>query len=314
MKHPLVRVARHLMATRFEIALHGRDRHYLQSAGETVLDEIARIEAQLSFYRSDSDIAEINRSAHLEPVPVDGVLFALLSRAKHLGQATQGAFDITIGPLLQAWGMTGEGGSIPDPVKAAAEKQNCGWHNLLLDADTQTVAFARPGMSINLGAVGKGFAVARGTEILQELEVPGALLHGGTSSIAAVGKDPQGGSWQVSLRNPYDDTAPLSTLQLCSNTLSTSGVHNRYFTAGERRLAHILDPRTGEPVESAVISAVVCGDAADGDALSTALLVLGEEGLPLVRSLGADWAMVALPVEGGLEVLTSGHLPGIPSI
>ena len=275
------------MATRFEIALHGDNPNALRGAGEEALDEIERLEAQLSLYRPGSEVARLNREAHLRPVRVTPALFALLARARDLSAETSGAFDITIAPLVRCWGFMNGTGAMPDMAQVEAARAQVGMHLVELDADNLTVRFAREGVMIDLGAIGKGYAVERSAEILREAGVTSALIHGGTSTVCAVGQPPGDHRWKVAITSPENNagTPPLAVVELENESLSVSAVWGRSFRIGEKVYGHIIDQRTGAPAEGAFLTAVAWPSATEGDALSTALLTAPElmEGLAAAR-------------------------------
>ncbi|MBI3878306.1 MAG: FAD:protein FMN transferase [Verrucomicrobia bacterium] len=185
-----VAVARHAMATRFEIVLHGDDATRLRAAGEEALNEIERLEAQLSFFKPTSEISRLNTHAASAPVRVEPVLFRLLQHALRLSRETGGAFDITVAPLMRAWGFIKSSGQLPDP-QALEEARKCtGWRLVELDEREFTVRFARPGVKLDLGAIGKGYALERAADILRDDGITSALLHGGTSTVYALGSPP----------------------------------------------------------------------------------------------------------------------------
>ncbi|MBE7498803.1 MAG: FAD:protein FMN transferase [Verrucomicrobiales bacterium] len=306
---PTVRLARHAMNTRFEVLLHGASEPALRAAGEEALDEIGRIEAQLSIFRPDSEMARVNRHAAEGPVRVSPPVFQLLERAQSLSRQTGGAFDPTVGPLVRAWGFLGGSGAWPDPARLAEARARVGMEHVELDAARFSVRFARPGMMLDLGAIGKGYALDVAVECLREAGVTCALLHGGTSSVQGLGVPPDGQPWKVALGPPAaagdtataDDTAGevLAEFVLTDASLGVSAVAGKAFRQGDREWGHVLDPRTGEPVQGALMAAVVLPEATATDALSTALLVLGAEGL---EKLGASHpnleGLVVLPELG----------------
>jgi FAD:protein FMN transferase len=300
---PLVRLATRAMNTRFELVLWGRDKAYLTAVGEEALREIEALNQQLSFYRDDSDIRELNVAAAHRPIAVEPRLFRLLKRAKTLHSVTSGAFDITIGPLLQAWGFTGDGGRVPTDEELAAARERCGIDLVELDPEPQTVRYLREGVLIDLGAFGKGYAIERACNILREAELGGALLHGGTSTVQALGTQPDGQPWRIALQHPTDPEQHLATVELQDQALSVSAGHGKTFTHDGREYGHVLDPRTGEPVQGALLAAVRTSSAADSDALSTALLVLGSKGLALIAAYDQRAAaLVAVDGEDGLRI------------
>ena len=296
------------MATFFEVALWGRDEEYLRSAAEEALDEVHRCERQLSFYDSGSDIREINVLGAERPVAVDPRVFRLLERSKELSEESGGAFDITIAPLLKTWGFQGGSGSMASEAEMEAARGLVGMRFIELNAEDFTVSLARPGVQIDLGAIGKGYAIERAAEIIRDAEIPGGLIHGGTSTVQAIGSRPDGSPWPVAIQMPDDSEGLLSVIPLADAALSVSAVHGKYFTEGDRRYGHVLDPRTGRPGMNALLAAVVCASATDSDALSTALLIRGAEYLAdLSARPGTSGALTAGEgAAGTLEIKTYG--------
>jgi thiamine biosynthesis lipoprotein len=197
-----VTLARHAMATRFELVLHGDSATSLRAAGEEALDEIDRLENQLSLYRPGSEIAQLNAHAAREPVRVTPTLFALLQHAQRLHAESGGAFDITIAPLVRCWGFMGGTGKMPAAEEIADARARIGMQHLELDAQNYTVRFARDGVMLDLGAIGKGYAVGQAAEILRETGVTSALIHGGTSTVYAIGHPPEAEFWKIAIEKP----------------------------------------------------------------------------------------------------------------
>jgi FAD:protein FMN transferase len=297
---PRVLLACSAMATRFELVLHGDDPARLRAAGEQALEEIRRIEARLSFFRPTSDIGRVNAGAAAGPVPVGGETFALLRHAKELAQETNGAFDVTIAPLMRYWGFRGEPAPRGDPQELDAVRSHVGMHLVELNDADCTVRFRRPGVQIDLGAVGKGHAVDEGTRSLLEAGVENALLHGGTSSVRGIGRAPDGEEWKVAIDYPGDPRGehhPLAIATLRDRSLSVSAGWGRTATDGTRSYGHVLDPRSGAPAEGAQLAAVVTESAMDADALSTALLTLGFNGHTVLTSRRRDLAVLVVASE-----------------
>lgn len=275
------------MRTRFEIVLADElDPADLRAAGEEAFDEIERVEAQLSAYRNDSELARINAEASKRPVRVEARLFRLLERAVELSAATDGTFDMTVGPLLRIWNLQGGGGeaAVPDVDTIHESRATVGMREMLvLDRENSTVRFAKAGVRLDPGAIGKGYALERAAKLLRESGIKNALLHGGTSSVVAIGAAPGENGWKIAVRHPErkDELLAEATLR-DGQSLSVSGVHGKSFETDGKRYGHVIDPRTGWPVENALLSAVVCESAADSDALSTGLLVLGTAGLDAI--------------------------------
>lgn len=274
------------MACRFELVLQGEDEPWLRAAGEEALREIERLEAQLSIFRGDSDVSRINAHAARRAVPVEPRLFRLLQRAQRLHVQTDGAFDLTIAPLMQAWGFYRDGGHLPHPEELAEAKERTGLHLVELDEANRTVRFTREGVRLDFGAIGKGFAVDEAVLSLREAGVKRAFLHGGTSTMYGLGRPFDEQSWKVVIPHPENDDEAVGVVALADESLSVSAVWGKAFEADGETLGHVLDPRLGRPVRGAVLAAAAGESATEADAVSTALLVIGRP-IPLthIRSL-----------------------------
>ena len=286
---PAVRLAREAMNTRFEIALHGANPVALRAAGEEALDEIERLEERLSLFRPASEIAHLNARAAQEPIRVTPGTLALLQHARRLHSETGGAFDPTIAPLLDCWGLLGGSGRLPTPEEIAAARACVGMDLVELNEKHRTVRFLRDGVRLDLGAIGKGYAIDRAVEILREAGVTSGLVHGGTSTIFALGSPPGAEAWPVAIDGPPTPPGqprqPLAIVRLRDESLSVSAVWGKSFTVGGRTYGHVLDPRSGWPASDAVLAAVVLPSGAESDAFSTALLTLGPGGHARIAAL-----------------------------
>jgi len=268
------------MATRFEIVLWGDDPARLRAAGEEALAEVRRIERQLSRFLPDSDVARVNAAAGRRPVRVDPRVARLLAEGLALSRKTEGAFDMTVGPLVRLWREAGERGVPPAPDEIARARGLAGSDGLEVEA--AVVHLRRPGMLLDLGAFGKGHALDVAYEVLEEAGVSSAILHGGTSSVRVLGVPEGGGTWRIGWRIPTEQVPRAVDLRP-GTALGVSAPHGRMRFVAGRPVGHVIDPRSGQPV-AAALSARVSGPAAAAcDALSTALLVLGEAGTSLLR-------------------------------
>jgi thiamine biosynthesis lipoprotein len=285
-----IAVARNAMATRFEIVLHGENAATLRAAGEEALDEIDRVEGQLSLYRPTSEVAHVNGRAAKNPVRVTPALLQLLQEAQRLSRETGGAFDITIAPLVRCWGFMGGMGRLPQPEEVAEARAKIGMSLVELNLEDSTVKFGREGVMLDLGAIGKGFALERAAGLLREAGVTSALLNAGTSTVYAVGHPPGQEHWKIAVEPPPGSVkgqrpSLLATVPLRDEALSVSAVWGRSFQADGKTFGHVLDPRSGMPVKGGLLSAVSLPSAMETDALSTALLVLGEAGLEMLARI-----------------------------
>jgi thiamine biosynthesis lipoprotein len=291
------------MATRFEIVMHGDDPNRLRAAAEEAFEEIERLEAQLSLFRPTSEIANINARAAHEAVRVSAETFRLLEHAATFSAETGGAFDITIAPLMRAWGFVNGSGSLPDPAQLAEARACVGMNLVHLDASSHSVRFARPGVMLDLGAIGKGYAVERASELLREAGITSALIHGGTSTACAIGHPPNETSWKIAIEypraSPNDSPPLLANIELRDESLSMSAWWGKSFEANGRTYGHVIDPRTGEPSNNAQLAVVVTKSATETDALSTALLTLGASGVDQITSLRRDSRAIVVANESG---------------
>jgi len=274
---------RRAMACEFEVQLAaGRHDGSTEQVLEA-LDLVEALEAQLTIYRADSEVLRINRTAANGPVSVEPRLFALLQMAQRLHRETDGAFDITIGPLSDVWGFSRRAGRLPSDEEIASALENVGMDNVSLDAANHQVAFRRAGISLHLNCIGKGYALDRIAELLDSPGEPdGAgvgdyLLHGGRSSVLARGNCPGSNrpGWSIGVPHPLRPGERLAEIDLVDQALGTSGSGTQFFEHAGRRYGHLLDPRTGWPAEGIYSATVVAPTAAEADALSTALYVMG---------------------------------------
>lgn len=265
-----VRLALAAMATRFEIVLGGDDVVRLCSIGEAALREIADCEQVISPFLPHSMIARVNREACERAVRVDGMTFDLLQQCASLWQQSGGAFDITVGPLLRALGRRGRPAA--DAAGLAAARAAVSMQHVQLDAERQTVRLLRPGMALDLGAIGKGFALDLAGAVLREHGVESALLHGGTSSVLAIGAPAGLCAWRIGI-GPWP-RQPVASLRDGALSVSAPGAGGAAGGTGE---VHVFDPRTGTVARGGLAAAaVLMPSATAADAWSTALCVLGE--------------------------------------
>jgi thiamine biosynthesis lipoprotein len=257
---------------------------------------VNRLEQQLTIFRESSEISFINRRAAEASAPVEDSLFNLLLLCLRLYQETGGAFDITSGPLSRCWGFLRRQGRIPTPDEIEKAKELVGCDNLLFDRESRAIRFARPGVEINLGSIGKGYALDRIAVIMRERSRM-ALLSAGSSSIRAIGGGKNG--WTVGVRHPRNMERRLAIVRLRDAALSTSGAEEQFFEYGGKRYGHIIDPRSGMPADRVESVSVIARSAALTDALATAFYVGGPE---LAESYcQAHPGVLALMLESGAE-------------
>ena len=271
----LLRFGRRAMATTFEVIVPFGS-PAAQELANASLDLIDDLEAQLTVYRDDSEVSRLNQHAFQQPLPVESGLFGLLTLAQQLSDATGGAFDITVGALIKAWGFYRRAGRVPSPDEIQSVRRKIGSRYLSLDEKEQTASFLRQGLEINLGSIGKGYALDCVVTELRRCSVPATLVHAGHSSVFALGSEP--GStrgWTVGLLDPEDTQKRLAILRLHERGLGTSAATYQHLEYQGRKLPHLLDPRTCWPAEGMLMASVTAPTAALADALATAFFILG---------------------------------------
>jgi thiamine biosynthesis lipoprotein len=268
-----LRVHRRAMACRFEITMASEDAAWLAPAREA-LDEIDRLEETLSVFRSTSLISRMNRLAARTAVEADAETLDLLERCVELHRATGGAFDITSTPLSRCWGFLFREGCLPSADAIEEARRAVGSEAVRIDRRSGTIRFDRPGIELNLGAIGKGYALDRVARGMRRNGVGHALLSAGRSSLLGIGH--RDGGWEIEIVSPRR-TAPLATVRLRDAALGTSGAGDQFIVVDGTRYGHVIDPRTGWPAAGVLSASVIAPSAAVADALSTAFLVGGVE-------------------------------------
>jgi FAD:protein FMN transferase len=268
-----IRRSQPLLGTFVVVAAYGTDRSHLDSAATAAFDEIRRVDSLLSIHREDSEAAKINRLAYAQPVEVSPEMFHVVETAQRIAVETDGAFDLTIRPIADLWGFIWKEYRLPSEMELAAVLPKVGYRNVTLDKHSRTVAFNRPGVSLDFGGIGKGCAVDRAIEALQKHGVSNALVRAG-GDLRVIGAPPGEDAWSVQIEDPQK-TGQRTTIQLRDAAVSTSGNYENFFIVDGKRYAHVLNPRTGMPVEGIASCSVIAKTSMEADAYATALMVLG---------------------------------------
>ncbi len=263
------------MGAVFSLVLYSDNRSRADAASTAAFEELRRLERMLSNYRSDSGWSEVNREAAARPVQVSPDLFDLLWACRSFSRASEGAFDITVGPLMKLWGFYSGSGRIAGDAEIRATLEHVGYSHVVLDPANRAVRFARVGIELDPGGIGKGYAVDRMIAVLKRNGIERALVSAAGSSIYALGAPPGAGGWQVRIRAPVKSGRDAAGLLLRDEALSTSGRSGKSFRAGGRIFGHILDPRTGYPVRGVLMVAVAAPHALEGEAWTKAFFVNG---------------------------------------
>jgi FAD:protein FMN transferase len=262
-----------IMGTRIYVELWTDDAAKGDSAIEAVMAEMRRIDDLMSHYKPESQLSQINAHAAQGPVQVDPELFDLIKLSTHFSEITEGAFDITYASVGHLYDYPHHVKPTEAQIKAALPAVN--WRNMKFDAEHHTVLFEHQGMRIDLGGIGKGYAVDRGIAILQARGIQHALVTaGGDSRIIG---DRLGRPWVIGIRNPDDKQKVVTRIPLTDAAMSTSGDYERFFDEGGVRYHHIIDPRTGHSASKVRSATIIGPTATETDGMSKTAFVLGPE-------------------------------------
>jgi len=271
-----VRLSTRAMACDFSVFVNPESAGQLRYASDA-LDLLHPLEGLMTVYRDDSEMSRVNQCAFGESVVTERSLFELLLRARILSVETERGFDPTMGPLIAFWRACRARGRIPEQHEIDTCLARTGINRVRFDEQTLGIGFEVQDMELNLGAIGKGFALDRMSQRLTEQGLDDFLCHGGHSSIRAQGSHHGLPGWPIGLRNPLFTEQRLATVLLQDQAMGTSGSNVQYFRLQGRRFGHILDPRSGWPVEEILSCWVFAPTAEQADALSTAFFVIGVE-------------------------------------
>jgi FAD:protein FMN transferase len=274
----LVRIEQHdeAMGSTFSVVLYGSNKDELGRAAEAAFDEAHRVDRLLSNYRPDSEWSEVNRTAGLRPVKLSAELFQLLSDCMKYSRQSDGAFDITVGPLIKVWGFYKGEGALPRPADVTDALTRVGYRHVRLDPTARTIHFDRPGVDLDPGGIGKGYAVDRMVGILKRHRVRIALVSASGSSIYGMGAPPtEPAGWAITIRAPNHPDTSAATVFLKDMSLSTSGSSEKFFWAEGRTYAHIIDPRTGYPAQGTASVSVMAPHTIDSEAWAKPYFING---------------------------------------
>jgi thiamine biosynthesis lipoprotein len=259
------RFAHQAMATTFEVIAQHEDPSYARQAAQAAFDEVDRLESDLSRFLENSDVARINNLPALRPLPLNLDTFECLKISAEMSRETGGAFDVTVGLLVDCWRDEEKKPRTPTPRELQSARAHTGMHLILFDEPTHAIALAASPVRVDLGGIGKGYAVDKMAEMLREWSIDRALIHGGFSSVLALDAPRGTEGWPVTLSHPLDRRRTLARLALERVAVSGSGVEKG---------PHIIDPRCGEPVRGKIAAWSIASDATRADALSTAFMLM----------------------------------------
>jgi len=288
------------MACEYAIEAYGPDAGALPRIVDEAFDEVDRIDRLMSHYKSDSPLSRINREAAQHPVAVEPELFDFIVDAMRYQRDSDGAFDITVGPLMKAWGFFRGEGHMPSDEELSAARHHVGGAHVTLNAMSNSIVFDEPGVELDLGGIAKGYAVDRVVGLLRRRQIAAALVSAGGSTIYGLGAPPGRDGWDVMIQDPIDPRKIALTIRLKDRALSIAGSSEKSFEAGGVTYSHIMDPHTGRPVQGVLSAAVLASSGTAGDALDDAFFVLGPEGSrAYLRQLRGTEVFFFLPAASG---------------
>lgn len=280
---------------------------------EAAFVEIERIDKLMSDYKSDSEISELNRDGFRRAVVVSKSTYEVLQKSVEFSRFSDGAFDITIGPLEDLWRSAAEANSVPTDAELSEARSRVGYDKLLLDADETSVRFAVEGMRVDLGGIAKGYALDKAVEAMQRSGAVGGMVDIG-GDIRCFGMPPKGQNrWQIGLQNPdkakvgFDAGTPLLVLHLTDAAVATSGDYRRVVVIGGKKYSHIINAKTGYSGDELTSVTIISRNATEADALATAVDVMGaEKGLALIETMPETEAILITSAPQYKLIKTSG--------
>lgn len=272
------------MGTVIDQRVYGKN---AEKAVEKVDRELKRLEALLSFFLSSSEVSKLNSFAGISGVELSSETIYILKKAKYFSEMCNGAFDVTIAPLVKKWGIFTEKQRVPSRIEIDNSLSLIGYKEVLIDDNSKIVKLSREGQMVDLGAIAKGYAADRSKEIYMEYGIESAFINIG-GNVLVHGNKPDRSLWKVGLQNPIEIRGKyVAVVMVSDKTVVTSGDYERNFKKGNVKYHHILDPRTGYPANSGLMSTtIITKNSIDADALSTAIFVQGlEEGMELINRI-----------------------------
>jgi thiamine biosynthesis lipoprotein len=298
------------MGTLFKIILYAPDEPTANRAAKAAFERIAALDAIMSDYRSHSELMQLCHQAGEGPVPVSEPLFYVLARAQEVSRLSDGAFDVTVGPVVRLWRRARKTHELPDPAKLAQARALVGYQNIRLDEKARTVTLLKLGMQLDLGGIAKGFAADEGLRVLGQQGIPRALVAAG-GDIAVSSPPPDAEGWSIGIA-PLEDPnqKPSRYLLLRDAAVSTSGDAEQYVEIGGKRYSHIVDPRTGLGLIGRQSVTVVARHGIQADSLTKVVSVLGpERGLAIIDGREGVSALVVRKTDKGTESIASKRFP-----
>jgi thiamine biosynthesis lipoprotein len=298
------------MGTRFKVIVYAPEETAAKRSAKAAFARIAALDAMLSDYRPTSELMQLCRKAGGEPVTVSKELFFVLSRAQEVSRLSDGAFDVTVGPIVHLWRLARRNHQLPDAKELAEARALVGYRNIRLDEKKQTVQLLKAGMRLDLGGIAKGYAADEALRVLEQQGIKRALVAAG-GDIAVSGPPPGARGWKIGIAPLEDaDRDPNRYLLLHDAAASTSGDAEQYVEIDGKRYSHIVDPKTGLGLVGRQSVTVTARRGITADSLTKVVSVLGpEKGLPLIDATPGAAAFAVRKTDRGLQTFQSKRFP-----
>jgi len=299
---PVVHKTKYVMGTVFEIAAYHESPERASKSIDEAFVEIVRLDGVLSNYKPESDLSRLNREGHFHAVKVPADLYTVMEESDKYSRLSEGKYDITVAPLVDMWKAALRGDRVVSQEEQDRLRGCVGYEKIEL-IPPDMVEFHSPCMRIDVGSIGKGYAVDRAVDVLRVNGIKNALVDAGQSSIYGMGAPPGKSAWEVHLRDPSNRVGP--TVMLSENSVSTAE-QTAPSLLGNETAGHIIDPENGKPLETKYAVSIVAKMGTASDALSTTLLLVGpEKGRVIVKKM-ANAAAIWVSTDGETETVTTG--------
>lgn len=304
---------REVMGTFARVVAVAADSNTAKGCIEAAFAEIEKVDKLMSYHKSDSEISELNRDGFRRAVKVSKSTYEVLQRSIEFSKLSGGAFDVTVGPLVDLWHSAQDTNSLPTDAELQQARSRVGYDKLILDANEMNVRFAIEGMRVDLGGIAKGYAIDKAVEAMQRGGAVGGMVDiGGEVRCFSLPPADQK-KWRIGLQAPdkakdgFNAGVPLLVLNLTDAAVATSGHYRRFVTIGGKRYSHIIDPESGHSSESLASVTIISKSAINADALATAVSVMGvEKGLALIKTMPETEAILITSAPKYKIIKTSG--------
>src|SRR3989339_164818 len=300
----LIKQTRMIMGTFAEVSIYSNDEKTAGKAIEEALNEMERMDRIMSNYKNDSELSKVNKKAAKSPVPCNEELLDVIEQSQYYSELSGGAFDITVSPIVALWGFFSEKGHVPPDKEIEKLLPAVSYKNIVIDRSNNpkkpgTVFLKNMQTQIDLGAIGKGYAVDKALEIIKKCGIDNGCINLG-GNIYVLGTPPGKNAWKIGVQHPRNKDEILGYLELKNEATATSGDYERFFEFNGQRYSHIINPQTGRPVSGTLATTIVAPTGTEVDALSTIVFVLGrEKGMELIKKIPNADAMIAYEEKDG---------------